>query len=206
MRSMNNRTVFMRRRYLVLPLSAAMIAGLGAYKLSRQYEPLRDADYEKPTPAPRFLLADEHSRVVRLDRYLGRQKLLIVFFDGTRGPDHSFLVESLSSRFTELKKTGAAVLAISAARPSQNRYGANLELRKSAEPDPATELRYPFPLLSDILEYDVHKRYGAYDADDDRPLEGVFVVDRTGLIQYSHIGADRLGRVDDWLRELRDVR
>jgi peroxiredoxin len=197
----------MRRVLLILPLAAAVILGLSAYKLSRHYEPLRPEDYDQPWPAPEFSLPDEHQRLVRFDqRFRGRQKVLIVFFDGSQGPDHSPLVSALRDRFTDLKMTGAAVLAISAARPSQNRYGANLELRQSADANPEAELRYPFPLLSDILDYEVHKRYGAYDATADRALEGVFIVDRSGLIQYSHIRTERLGNIDDWIRELRDVR
>lgn len=197
----------MRRIFLAIPLSAAVIIGLAAYKQSRHYEPLRPEDYARPEPAPTFALADEHQRLVRFDQqFRGRQKVLIVFFDGTQGPDRSPLVATLRDRFTDLKKTGAAVLAISAARPSQNRYGANLELHQADSNQPATELRFPFSLLSDILDYDVHKRFGAYDAQADRPLESVFIVDRIGLVQYSHVGAERLGDVDDWIRELRDVR
>jgi peroxiredoxin len=196
----------MRRIFWVLPLALVVISALGAYKLTRHYEPLTADDYERPQPAPRFLLADEHSRVVRLDRYLGRQKLLIAFFDGTRGADQNSLVTSLSQRFAEVRKTGAAVLAIDAERPAQNRYGPRLERRQTAESDPRAELKFPFPLLSDILEFDVHKRYGAYDTQAAEPREAVFIIDRSGLIQYSHLGPDQLGTIDDWLRELRDVR
>jgi peroxiredoxin len=197
----------MRRIFLVIPLAAVAILGLAAFKLSRRYEPLRPEDYARPEPAPAFSLADEHQRLVRFDQqFRGRQKVLIAFFDGTQGPDHSPLVTTLRDRFSDLKRTSAAVVAISAARPSQNRYGANLELHQSAAPNPNAELKFPFPLLSDILDYDVHKRYGAYDANADRPLEGVFIVDRTGLIQHSHIGTERLGNPDEWIRELREVR
>jgi peroxiredoxin len=196
----------MRRIFLILPVSAAAICGLVAYKLSRHYEPLSPRDYEKPPPAARFQLPDEHSRVVRLERYLGRQKILIAFFDGSKGPDRNAIVNSLKDRFADLKQTGAAVLAISAVLPQQNRYGANLERHQSANPDPKDELHYPFPLLSDVLEYDVHKRFGAFDQQSNQPLESLFVVDRLGLVQYSRIGADQLGTVDDWIRELRDVR
>ena len=197
----------MRRIFLLIPLSAAVLIGLAAFKLSRRYEPMRPEDYAQPEPAPAFALADEHQRLVRFDqRFRGRQKVLIVFFDGTRGPEHSCIVAELRDRFADVKRTGAAVLAISAALPSLNRYGDQLERRQAAAPQPETELRYPFPLLSDILEYDVHKRFGAYDAVENRPLESAFVVDRTGLIQYAHIGPERLGKIDDWIRELRDVR
>ena len=204
----------MRRIVWVLPISAAVIAGLLAFKLTRRYEsPAEESAFEAPfdaRPAPHFQLYDQHSRTVRLVSYKGRQKLLIVFFDGSQGPDHSELLTRLRGKFAEMHATGAIVLAISAARPSQNRYGAHLEHLKidssgagAARDD---ELRYPFPLLSDILDYEVHRQYQAFDARLGQPLEAVFVVDRAGLIQYAHRGPDQLGIADDWVKELREVR
>ena len=102
------------------------------------------------------------------------------------------------------------MLAISAARPSQNRYGAQLEhLKIDASGGGAAEqeeLRYPFPLLSDILDYAVHRQYEAFDERTGKPREAVFVVDRAGLIQFVHRGPGKLGRADDWIKELHDVR
>lgn len=202
----------MRRIALVLPISAAIIAGLIAFKLTRQYEDAGDesAFDVRPVPRPYFKIEDQHSRIVRLESYIGRHKLLIVFFDGSRGPDHSELLARLVDKFSEIHALGAVVLAISAARPSQNRYGAQLEHLKidasgggAAEQD---ELRYPFPLLSDILDYAVHRQYEAFDERTGRPREAVFVVDRAGLIQHAHLGSNRLGTAEEWIRELRQVR
>lgn len=201
----------MRRIFLVIPISAVLIAGLAAYKLTRTYDPPADENQAGPRAAPLFQLYDEHSQIVRLVRYVGRHKLLIVFFDGSHGPDHSPLLAQLRERFAELHASGAIVLAISASRPSENRYGKNLEHLQAGAATPAGpsregELRYPFPLLSDILDYEVHRRYGAFDARTGRPVEAVFVVDRAGVIRNTHLGPGGLGDAGEWVRELEEVR
>lgn len=200
----------MRRIVWVLPISAVLIAGLVAYKMTRRYEAPADESVFDIRPAPLFQLEDQHSRIVRLKSYIGRHKLLVVFFDGSQGPDHSQLLGQLVGKYMEIHATGAVILAISAARPSQNRYGANLEHLK-VDPSGAAlteqeELRYPFLLLSDILDYKEHRNYEAFDARTGKPREAVFVVDRAGLIQYAHRGPDQLGTVEDWIKELRLVR
>ena len=200
----------MRRIYLLIPVAAAVIIGLVAFKLTRDYEPQSDLQSAAVVrPAPLLTLYDQNSEIVRLkERYIGRTKLLIVFYDGTNGPEGSPLLTTLRERYSDLHATGAAVLAISAARPSENRYGKNLERRKGADQPGGkseAEIKYPFPVLSDIL-YDWHHQYGAFDEKTQQPLEAAFIVDRTGLIEYEHIGPERLGSIDDWIRELREVR
>jgi peroxiredoxin len=198
----------------VLPISAAVIMGAVIFKLTRRYEPPADESANDAPfhvrPAPSFQLYDQNSRTVRLASYIGRHKLLIIFFDGSQGPDHSQLLSRLRDKYIQIHATGAIVLALSAARPSQNRYGAHLERLKidssGAAPAAGDELRYPFSLLSDILDYEVHRQYQAFDERTGQPLEAVFIVDRTGLIQYAHIGPDQLEVADDWVRELREVR
>jgi peroxiredoxin len=196
-----------RRLLLMLPVSAAVIAALVAFKLTRRYEPAVEESPGVVRPAPLFQLYDQHSQIVRLARDVGRHKLLIVFYDGSRGPDGSVLLGQLRDRFPDLHSTGASVLAISASRPSENRYGVNLEHRPTvATPTAAGERHYPFPLLSDILDFEVHRQYGAFDFDAQKPREAVFVVDQSGLIQFAHFGLKGLGQIDDWIRELNAVR
>jgi len=45
-----------------------------------------------------------------------------------------------------------------------------------------------------------------FDERTGQPREAVFVVDRAGLIQHAHLGSDRLGTAEEWIRELRQVR
>lgn len=200
----------MRRILLVIPVSAAVIIALVAFKMTRTYEPVAAGSTGDVRPAPLFQLPDEHSRTVRLASYVGRQKILIVFFDGSRGPGQSPLLQQLRNDFPLIDATGATVFAISAARPSQNRYGANLEHLKidparGGTPTPE-EIRYSFRLLSDIVDYQWHRLYGAFDAATGQPREAVYVVDRAGLIQHEHLGPAGLGAPEDWVRELKEVR
>jgi peroxiredoxin len=195
---------------LAIPISAAVIAGLVAYKMTRRYEPPAEESASDVRFAPLFAIEDQHRRMVRLASYIGRGKLLIVFFDGSEGPDQSELLARLRDAYPEIHATGAVVLAISASRPSQNRYGAHLERLKADPSGPAAteqdELRYPFLLLSDILDYNEHRKYLAFDERAGKPLEAVFVVDRAGLIQHAHLGPGHLGTAADWIKELREVR
>jgi peroxiredoxin len=201
----------MRRIFLVIPISAALIAGLVVFKLNRRYEPVIEEPVIEVRPAPDFKLYDQHSQIVRLERYIGRDhKLLIAFFDGRQGPERSSLLSLLRERNSDFQRAGGVVVAISALRPSEIRYGIGLGhlhgTPADGAPSAASEIQYPFPVLSDIVDYEVHKRYGAFDEKAQVPIEAVFVVDRAGWIQYAHYGPGGLGGVEDWLRELREVR
>lgn len=190
------RRSLMPRILLVIPISALIIAGLVGYKLTR---PPTESLF--PTagaagsvrPAPLFVLYDEHSELVRLARSYGRQKMLIVFFDGRQGPDRSELLQSLRRDFGKIHEAGALVLAISAARPAEHRAGIE------------RDGKFPFPMLSD-LDYQVHTQWGAYDSQTDKPREAVFIVDRAGLIRHTHLGPDQLGTPAEWAGELQQVR
>jgi len=199
-----------RRTFLVIPISAALIAGMVVFKLNRHYEPVVDEPVTEVRPAPDFKLYDQHSEIVRLARYRGRDKLLIAFFDGRKGPEQSSLLSLLRERFPNFQRANATVVAISTLRPSETRYGTKLvHLRTPSTqgaPAAAAEIRYPFPVLSDIVDYEVHRRYGAFHEKSQDPIEAIFVVDRAGLIQYAHYGPDGLGSADDWVRELNEVR
>ena len=204
----------LRRIFFVIPISAVVIAGLVAFKLNRRYEPPPENDSSSVRRVPLFHLPDEHSRIVKLEAYAGRHKLLIVFFDGSRGAEGSELLSQVRERYAELSATGAIVLAISEARPSQNRYGAQLEHLKVDPSHPGGpsegEAQFPFRVLTDILpsgpEYPVHRLFGAFDIENQKPREAVFVVDRGQTIRHSHLGPDGLGTVDDWIRELNSVK
>lgn len=186
----------MMRKLLLIPLlSAITIVGLTWFKLTRTYSPVQPvANASAVRPAPLFQLYDEHSQIVRLARYVGRHKLLVVFYDGTRGPDRSALLQSVKRDFAKIHEPRLIVLAIGAARPAENRAGIE------------RDGPFPFPMLSDIFDYEAHRRWGAFDPATNKPREAVFVVDRSGTIRHAHLGPDELGTPDEWARELREVR
>lgn len=192
----------MRPILFLIPISAAVIAGLVTYRIQRPPAPAPPTAVATiARPAPLFQLYDEQSQIVRLARYLGRHRLLIIFFDGTGGPDRSELLLELRREFLPIHETGAIVLAISGLRPSELRPAANERGERTARDEP-----FPFEMLADINDYEVHRLYGAYDDARGRPREAVFVVDRTGMIRHGHLGPDDLGSPVRWAEELRQVK
>lgn len=166
----------MRPRILILPVSAIIITALCAYKLTRtEYPeaPITDRPALK-RPAPTFELLDEHkpSRLVRLDGYLGRYRILLVFFNGDQGADRSPVLLRLRDEFDTLESAGIKVFAVSAALPQDNR-------KIIARSGP-----FPFPLLSDPA-FQAYQAWGRLDETTGKPLEGVFFIDRAGLVEWS---------------------
>lgn len=181
----------MRKLVLVIPISAVAIGGATAWKLTRPpAEPVAVVRAADVRPAPRSALYDEHAEIVRLERYYGRHKLLVAFFDGRQGPDQSELLHTLRAEFPRFHEAGAITVAISALLPSQHRQGAE------------RNAPFPFPMLSDIRDYEVHKAWGAFDETANEPVEAVFIVDRAGVIRHTHLATDDLLTPDDWINEL----
>lgn len=181
----------MQRRILVLPLAAMIIAALVTYKLTRKPQPPQWQSVEGVTlrSAPLFQLYDDKSKMLRLTRYLGRHKMLIVFFDPSAGADKNPQLELLKRDFDDVKKTGAYILAISAATPYAN--------RKSIERGG----RFPFSLLSDPT-LEVHRAWGVLDERTLQPVEGVFVVDRAGVIRWSAVAPEQPIETETLVEEL----
>ncbi len=89
-------------------------------------------------PAPTFELFDQKSRLVKLDAFLHRHPILIVFFDGAAGPDASETLRKLRDYYPALKENDVVVLAVSTfclnrIGPAGNRF-LSLSCLISAEP------------------------------------------------------------------------
>ena len=167
----------MHRRVLILPLAAVVIAGLCAWKLSRlDDEERRHRTAVRPPAmrsAPAFELYDDHkpSQIVRLKSYLGRHRILVVFFDGQAGADRSPVLLRLKREFESLKRADVKVFAVSDALPQQNR--------------PAGERvgGFPFPLLTDLTGR-VHEDWGLAGTKTGELRQGVFLIDRAGNVAW----------------------
>ena len=167
------------RRLWLLGAAAAVIVGLCAFRATRTYGPQSSATLGGLTaPAPAFELYDENSpsHLVRLSTYLGRQRVIAVFYDGSQGAHRSHALDLLRTEWAKLRKADVYVLAISTALPQQNRK------------DMAAYEKFPFPLLSDV-DLSVHRAWGRYDEQRRQPLEGVFLVDRKGRVAWSNKNA-----------------
>ncbi|GAB4151077.1 MAG: hypothetical protein Tsb009_26280 [Planctomycetaceae bacterium] len=172
----------MRWRVVVLPVAAVVIVVLCVYKLTRSYSPV-----ELPTPdalceAPHFELPDQKkpSQVVRLKGYVGRHRIILVFFDGEQGAEQDSLLVYLRDNYDSVKAAGIVVLGISTALPQQNRPAE----RSLPQPNPVrVRQAFPFPLLTDLPpSCRVHRLWGRYDKIREQPTPGVFLIEQNGLV------------------------
>jgi peroxiredoxin len=166
----------MKRRVFVLPLSALVIAGLCAYKLSRSDE---HSDSNRPTSiirqAPAFELYDQRKppQVVRLKSFLGRHEIVLVFFSENVGLSDPVLAW-LRDNAEQIQSEGVKVIAISQALPQVHRKMLQDVLR-------ANEV-VPFQMLSD-LDGAVHEQYGVA-VNDKAALPRLFFIDRAGNLPW----------------------
>jgi peroxiredoxin len=159
----------------LLAAAAVVIVVVCAIRATRTYAPQSTATAAPISgPAPPFEMYDENSpsHLVRLSAYLGRQRVFVAFYDGSKGAHSSHALDVLRAEWPKLRKGDFYVMAISKALPQENR-------KDMAEHGP-----YPFPLLSDV-DLSVHRAWGRYDETRRQPLEGVFLADRKGQVAWS---------------------
>lgn len=161
-----------RPRVLVLPIAAAIIVGLVAFKLSQPPQPRSSGTIDERRPAPKFLALDSQNELLKFERYLGRQEVLLIFFDGEAGADRDPVLLRARQQFAELKHRGVQVVGVSAAIPQYNRQA----MERGG--------KFPFPLLSDP-EFLIHRLWGRYDEDRMETQTGVFWIDRAGQVAWS---------------------
>lgn len=170
----------MRRRLLILPIAAAVISGLVLYRLQR---PESDSGAVRTAPAerrlaPRFALYDQEGQLVKFERYLGRTRLIVVFFDGEAGADADPHLARLRDQFSDVQDAGVQVIGISTA----TRYANSQSAERAGGP-------FPFPLLTDIdpqqpIPAPVHQQFGLYDMESGGTRTGVFLIDRAGMVAW----------------------
>jgi len=166
------------RKY-VLPVAGILIAVLVIWRIridSGLPGPGAIPERGAMMAAPRSILTDQHRHMVKLEAYLGRTKLLIVFFDGTKPAHTDPIVARLLKDHAALLGQGVQPIAISAASP--------FAITKSEE---ISGKRFPFPVLMDVdpnghTTYPAHRAWGLADNRSEELKTGVFVVDRAGLV------------------------
>ncbi len=163
------------RGVLFLATAAALISGLCVYKLTRTYEPVAAANTPLSLqPAPPFELLDSKkpSELVRLKTYLGRHRIVLVFFDAAAGADHDPNLLRLRADYELLKSTGTVVVGVSPALPQENRK----VFKRSGD--------FPFSLLSDP-DLRVHELWGRYNNETKAAQPGLFLIDRKGDVAWA---------------------
>ena len=162
----------MRLRILVLPLAAAVIAGLVWHKHNQVHrrQPATANGKIARIQAPPIEAIDAENSITRLKSFLGRHSLLVVFFDGQTGADADKTLHHLKQHSAELKAADYHVIAVSSALPQQNRK---------------TDFPPLFHLLTDPAPvWKVHRNWGSgcFDKKAGSPRQAVFHIDRAGNV------------------------
>ena len=162
----------MRLRILVLPLAAAIIAGLVWHKLQQDHSrsPETTNGQTARIQAPPIEAIDAENSITRLKSFLGRHNLLVVFFDGEAGAGADKTLQHLKQHSAELKAADYHVIAVSSALPQQN--------RKTGFPPLFHLLTDPAPI------WKVHRTWGSacFDEEAGSPRQAVFHIDRAGNV------------------------
>lgn len=195
-------TVLTSNRFLRLglPLAAVVITLLVAFREIAPPPPQADG-VQLQMLAPLFELNDQHGKPIRLKSYLGRMRIVVVFFNGEKGGDRDPLVRKLIEHYPRLHAAGIQTFAISMATPYANR-----------EAEKRLGMEAPFPLLTDIdlvnpAPSATHRNWGRYDEARDATLTGLFLIDRRGYVATSESGrpapqADPERAVDELIQGL----
>lgn len=179
----------MKRRVLVLPVAAAIIWGLCEYKLAQKYVRPRTDIVNNGIwrLAPSFEALDANEKVFRLQRYVGRQAMLLVFFDGKHSADQDSTIQKLVANTDQLSRKGYLVIAVSNTLPRFNRK---------------VTLPKQFKLITDFDPlWAAHRIWNTFDEEHERPIPAVFAIDRAGNTYANKEGQPiPLENLDDWLR------
>ena len=139
-----------------------------------------------------FEALDSDNRLVRLGGFLGRHRVIVLFFDGEAGADKDTELLRLRDHFVELKAHDVKAIAVSTALPQENRAAMTAE---RAGP-------FPFPLVSDFdpTSLDgalrIHRHWGRIDANTGKSLTGTFAIDRKGQVMFAGDSPKPMENVD----------
>ena len=169
-------------RFLAVLVTGALIAIVCVVRISQN----RPQDFESQVsaasvmrPAPGFEALDANNHLVRLGTWLGRHRIIVVFFDGAAGADHDRDLLRLRDHYSELQALDVKVVGVSDALPQDNR--AAMERAGGA---------FPFPLVSDFDpqsaegQLRIHRHWGRLDTVSGKPLSGSYLIDRKGDVAY----------------------
>lgn len=194
------------KREILVILSGAVIAAACFWRIAvpRDTAGSSSAVVVEKRPAPSFELYDQQSRLVKLDAYLHRHDIVLVFFDGSRSPEDQLVLTQLREFYPALQSSGIVALGISNALPQVIR-------QQSQKP-------FPFPIVSDVTAGQpgsASQIWGCVERmplpespgaapDDLRPVirDSVFFIDRGGLVGWDGDHPRPLDRPQDLVSAL----
>jgi peroxiredoxin len=164
----------MRPQLLILPIAAIGIFAAVEYRLTQEQPGSTDhtsgtaVSQQQLVLAPTFEARDAQLNFFRLDRFLGRHAVFVVFFDRTAGAGGSEILQHLKSHDDALRRTGTRVLGVSCALPQENRKW---------------EFPESFDLVTDLEEqWEIHRQWGLFNESTRETKPAVFYIDRAGRV------------------------
>lgn len=140
-------------------------------------------------PAENFEGLDIHNQMFRLERYLGRHRVLVVFFSDKETAAKDVNLLAVRDAFPKLTQNDVKVVGVSTALPQDN--------RRAIE----TAGEFPFPLVSDPDE-SIHRKWSRIDPQTQQTRTGVFLIDRKGTVATLGGIVQPAGNVTELLQEL----
>ncbi|HVJ67047.1 MAG TPA: redoxin domain-containing protein [Caulifigura sp.] len=171
----------MDRRVLILPVAAAVIAGLVLWRLDqekvRRSRPRPVAILKNLGAAPSFLLTTQNGGRAKLAAYLGRTKIVLLFTGGGRPLADSPELAAVAEAQAGITAGGAQLVVVTTAPPQ--------EVRRLQE---SRGKPFSFPILSDIdpelgVLTPAHQMWGLVDGPEAPPRSGLFLIDRAGFTE-----------------------
>jgi mycoredoxin-dependent peroxiredoxin len=127
--------------------------------------------------APDFALSDQHGVEVRLSGFRAIRNVVLVFYPFAFTGVCTGELRALRDQLPLLEGAGTAVLAISC--------DTMFALRVFADREGLT-----YPLLADFWPHGaVAQAYGVFDEERGCALRGTFVIDRSGVVQWTVVNA-----------------
>lgn len=124
-------------------------------------------------PAPDFELVDQHGTPTRLSAFRGRRNVVLVFFPWAFSSICTGELDALRDQLTSFVNDTTQLLAVSIDSKFTQRVFAD-------------QHGYEFPLLADFWPHgEVARHYGVFDEQAGAALRGTFVIDRSGVLQWS---------------------
>lgn len=182
----------MDRRFIIVVFVGAGLIGLCGWRIAANRpqtlaEQMQRARVERP--AENFEGVDIHNEMFRLERYLGRHRVLLVFFSREETAAHDAGLLAVREASPQLIKNDIKIVGVSTALPQEN--------RRAIE----TAGDFPFPLISDPDE-SIHRKWSRIDPQTKQPRTGVFLIDRKGTVASLGGIPQPAGNVTELLQEL----
>lgn len=164
-------------KFLSVVIAGLLIWGVCAWRLATNRSQPYAAQVAAAMvmrPAPDFEALDANNRMFRLQRYLGRHPVLVVFFDARLTLAGDPRIQQALAQASVLAEHGAKIVAVSTALPQENR--AALTNGHAAN----------FSVISDV-DRRIHEKWGRLDRTG-APLPGIFWIDRKGAVAWRGAG------------------